>query len=150
MMAWPLQAQQPAPEAKAAAAATTAEDKPSADPAAAAKRIKQTGPGQYELGEVKFNSVSRQVRVPTKVNMREGAIEFALVHDTGKVHESLLKMTASAVDIQVALLLCNYQPGEKGLVSGYDKDPETLKALEQTAPKTEGANRVRIFLESLP
>ena len=139
-------AQQPA-TAGVASPAKTDPAAPSADPVAAAKRIKQTGPGLYELGEVKFNSSTREVRVPTVVNMRDGAIEFALVHESGKTHESLLKMTASAVDIQVALLLCNYQAAEQGLVSGYEKDAQVIKALEQTTPKTPGANRVRIELE---
>jgi hypothetical protein len=137
-----MPAQQPA-----ASNAAPDADAPTADPAAAAKRIKQTGPGQYELGEVKFSSVTREVRVPTTVNMRDGAIEFALVHEMGKTHESLLKMTASAVDIQVALLLCNYQAGELGLISGYEKDLEIVKRVETTAPKTAGANRVKIAVE---
>ena len=139
-------AQAPASPAPSAGKPAT-EALPTADPAAAAQRIKQTGPGQYELGEIKFSSITREVRVPTVVNMREGAVEFALVHETGKTHESLLKMTASAVDLQVALLLCNYQAGAKGLVSDYEKDPEIIKTMEPTAPKTPGANRLHIAVE---
>ncbi len=142
-------AQTPAPAPPPPTVATPANGAatPTADPAAAAKRIKQIGPGQYELGEIKFSSVTREVRVPTMVNMREGAIEFALVHETGKTHESLLKMSASAVDLQVALLLCNYQAGESGLISDYEKDTEAVKKLEQTAPSVPGTNRVQIDLE---
>lgn len=119
---------------------------PVPDPAAAAKRIKQTGPDDYELGEIRFNSKTREVRLPAVINMREGALEYALVHETGKTHEALLKTTASAIDAQVALLLCNYQPGHTGLFD-YEKDEAVRKKREATAPKTAGANFVQVEVE---
>ncbi len=119
---------------------------PVPDPAAAAKRIKQIAPDEYQLGEVRFNSKSREVRLPAAINMREGALEYALVHETGKTHESLLKTAISALDVQVALLLCNYQPGHTGLFD-HEKDPEVRKKREATAPKTPGANFVQVELE---
>ncbi len=122
------------------------EEKPTADPSAAAKRIKDLGNNEFELGGVKFNSRTRQVRVPCHVNMQEGQIEFALVHETGKTHESILKTAASAVDIQVALLLCNYQPGHDGLFD-HETDPTVRKNLQETTAKTKGANNVDLRLE---
>ena len=117
-----------------------------ADPAAAAARIKTLGKNEYELGGVTFNSVSREVRVPCKVNMRSGAVEYALVHETGKTHESILKTTAAAIDVQVALLLTNYTPGHTGLFS-YLKDENERKRMESIVPKTPGGNLVQLFVE---
>ena len=122
------------------------DEKPMADPAAAAKRIKDLGNNEYQLGDVKFNSATREIRVPCAINMQEGQIEFALVHETGKTHESILKTATSAVDIQVALLLCNYQPGHDGLFN-HEKDPTTRKNLEETRAKTPGANNVSLSVE---
>lgn len=119
---------------------------PVPDPVAAAKRLKQTGPDEYELGQIKFNGKTREVRVPTVLNMREGDIEYAVVHENGKTHEALLKTTASAIDLQVAMLLTNYQPGHTGLFD-YEKDEAVRKKRESTAPKTSGANFVNLEVE---
>jgi hypothetical protein len=72
--------------------------------------IQKTGDVTYELGGVRFNSATREVRLPCSVNMTEGAIEYALVAETGKTHESLLKTRVNPFDVQVALLLCHYEP----------------------------------------
>lgn len=119
---------------------------PVPDPAAAMKRMKQIGPDEYELGQIRFNGKTREVRIPTLLNMRDGALEYLLVHENGKTHESLLKTTASALDAQVALLLCSYQPGHTGLFD-YETDEALRKKREATAPKTPGANNVRLELE---
>lgn len=118
---------------------------PVPDPAAAAKRIKQTGPDLYELGQITFNAKTREVRLPCAVNMIKGDLEYLLVHETGKTHESLLKTTINALDLQVVLLLTNYQPGHTGLF--FYEAEEARKRHEATAPKTPGANLVKIELE---
>ncbi len=117
------------------------------DAAAAKKRIKDLGGNEYELGDIKFNSATREVKVPCEVNMSKGAVEYAVVHETGKTHESILKTKVSAVDLQVALLLTNYQPGHTGLFPG-ETDPQVRKQREVTAPKTPGANNVQLFVET--
>ena len=117
-----------------------------ADPAEAAKRIKTLGNNEYELGGITFNGATREVRVPCLVNMSEGALEYAVVHETGKTHESLLKTTAQAIDLQVALLLTHYQPGHTGLF-WYEKDEKVRKKMEETTPKTPGGNLLQLFVE---
>jgi len=117
-----------------------------ADPVAAAKRIKTLGNNEYELGGITFNSATREVRVPCTVNMSNGALEYALVHETGKTHESLLKTTAAPIDLQVALLLTNYQPGHTGLF-WYETDEKVRRKMEETAPKTPGGNLLQLFVE---
>jgi hypothetical protein len=130
-----LQAQTPAPE-----------EKPKVDAAAAAKRIKDLGNNDYELGGIRFNSTTREVRLPCSINMQQGQIEFALVHETGKTHESILKTALNPVDMQVALLLCSYEPGHNGLFD-YEKDAVVRKNLEETKTKKPGANEVQMFVE---
>lgn len=117
-----------------------------ADPAAAAKRIKTLSKNEYELGGINFNSATREVSVPCKVNMRDGLVEYALVQETGKTHESILKTAIAPVDLQVAMLLTNYQPGHTGLFS-YEKDESVRKKMEETKPKTAGGNLVQLFVE---
>ena len=73
-------------------------------------------------------------------------LEFALVHETGKTHESLLKTAASAMDLQVALLLCNYQPGHSDLFN-KPEDEAVRKKYASSVPKTPGANKIQIEVE---
>jgi hypothetical protein len=127
------------------------EQKPNADailpdPAAAMKRMKQVAPDTFELGLLQFNSKTREIRIPGVVNMADGLIEYLMVHETGKTHEALLRSNASPLDLQVAMLLCNYQPGHTGLFP-HVKDPAQLKRSEPTAPKTPGANNVQLEVE---
>lgn len=119
---------------------------PVPDPAAAAKRLKKLSEDEFELGQIRFNARTREVRLPCVLNMREGAIEYAVVHDTGKTHEALLKSSASPLDLQVAMLLTNYQQGHTGLFPG-EKDEVIRKRMESTSPKAPGANNVQLHVE---
>ena len=43
------------------------------------------------LGEIEFDAKSREIRLAAAMNMPEGGpIEYLLVHESGKVHESML------------------------------------------------------------
>jgi hypothetical protein len=75
-------------------------------------KVKKIGENRYRLGLVEFDAKTREVSIPAVVNMREGGpIEYLLVHENGKVHESILTTAASPLDIQVAMKLLKYQPG---------------------------------------
>ena len=78
--------------------------------AEAKARIKKTGEHEYELGEIKFNSTTREITFPAAINMSEGALEYALVHETGKTHESLLKTKIKGFDLNLVMLLCHFEP----------------------------------------
>jgi hypothetical protein len=122
--------------------------KPMVDAKEAQKRIKDLGNGDYELGGIRFNAKTRTVRVPCLLNMRKGPIEFVLVHENGKTHESLLRTAVSAVDLQVAMLLLNYEPGHNGLFEALkEKEPQVYQNLVTTVTKTPHANEVKMSLE---
>lgn len=74
------------------------------------------GPGGIPLGLVTVDAVDRVVRVPARVNLTNGVLEYALVTDYGKTHESLLITEAGARELHAALLLLRAQPsGTQGL-----------------------------------
>lgn len=62
------------------------------------------------FGLIEVDPVGRRVLVPARVNQTSGIIEYALVTDYGKTHESALITDARAIDLQSALLLLNAQP----------------------------------------
>ena len=113
----------------------------------AKSRIKKTGDTDYSLGDITFSSATREVRVPTEVNMSEGVLEYVLVHETGKTHESLLRTKVSPTELNVALLLCHYEPHIKEAAQ-YLADPKPETKAKMALPmEHEGANRVRLSVE---
>jgi len=67
--------------------------------------IREIGPGLFQMGEVRFDRERRTVQFPASVNLREGNIEYVVVHASGKTHESLLRTTVQPLHVQLALLL---------------------------------------------
>ena len=58
--------------------------------------ITKIGDYRYRLAGMTFDSQTREVFIPVAVNMREGGpIEYILVHENGKVHESIVIVLVS-------------------------------------------------------
>lgn len=120
----------PLAEVKTENAAPVADAKPS---------ITQLDGGRMKIGDITFDPKTRQIRVPCTVNMSEGLIEFAVVHENGKTHESLLVTKCAPTDINIAFKLLRYVASEelyaiereKGVLS--DKFPEVPEATRKAA-----------------
>ena len=74
------------------------------------QRVKEIRPGIYRVGDVTVDSKLGVVAFPAKVNQLVGLIEYALVTETGKVHESFLSTRVRPSDIHAALLLLGAKP----------------------------------------
>jgi hypothetical protein len=128
------------PSATANAAQAPEKTDPAAPPAAeATPSITRLEDGRMKIGEVTFDPKTRQVRVPCTINMSEGLIEFAVVHENGKIHESLLVTKCSPTHINIAFKLLRYVSSEelyaiekeRGVSS--DKYPEVPEATRKAA-----------------
>lgn len=74
--------------------------------------VKKVGETRYRIGEIEFDARTRQIRFPVTVNMREGGpLEYVLVHERGKVHESIFTTAVSPLSLQVAMKLLRYKAG---------------------------------------
>ncbi len=109
--------------------------------------IKKTGDVTYEIGGVQLNSATSEVRVPCTVNMTEGMIEYALVTETGKTHESLLKTKVKPFDVQLALLLCRYEPHPGDMIGLLSAAHPDLVAFARRKMERPGANLVKLTVE---
>ena len=98
---------------------------------------KNSTPPAIRIGKVIFDQKSREIRFPAKVNMSEGLLEFLIVHENGKVHESLLNTDISPTHLNLAFTLLRYPasrelyplPNETGGLSGQFPDvPADIKA----------------------
>jgi len=65
----------------------------------------EIAPGILEYHGVRFDQKNHRVSFPAIVNQHQGLIEYLLVNEMGKVHESLLSTTIKPHDIHLALLL---------------------------------------------
>jgi hypothetical protein len=82
------------------------------------------------IGDVKVDAKSRSISFPAQVNQRSGAIEYLVVHETGKVHESIFKTSVAPRDFHTAALL----------FSSTNKPPLKVSAIEISWAK-DGANK---------
>ncbi len=74
--------------------------------------VKKIGVTRYRLAEIEFDAKTREIFIPVVVNKREGGpMEYILVHENGKVHESILTTKASPLTLQIVLKLLKYQSG---------------------------------------
>lgn len=83
-----------------------------ADPAPAtpaAGKIATLSDGRLRLGEITFDQKLREIRFPAEVNMTRGLLEYAIVHENGKVHESLLVTKARPFELNIVLLLLGFR-----------------------------------------
>jgi len=126
---------------------------PATDPAASVKealiaakeRLKEVAPGKFTLGEIQIDAATREIRLPCVVLHREVQLEYVLVHETGKDHETILTTAIQPMDLQVALLLAHYTPGSKGL---FDSLPGGQpKTFDEVAPTQPNSHRLRIQAE---
>ncbi len=116
-------------------------------PVAAAEEaaIKKIGENRYRLGEIQFDAKTREVTLPVTVNMREGGpIEYLLVHENGKVHESIFTTAVPPTQLQIVMKLLRFNAG-KGDVFNRLLAPENLE--KEGGTKEERGDAVRFLFQ---
>ncbi len=103
-----------------------------------APEIEKLDDERYRIGEITIDKSTREIRFPAFVNLREGLLEYLIVHQNGKIHESLFRTETSPTNINVAFALLRYKPSrelyrlwkEPGIISDqfHKEDEETRKA----------------------
>lgn len=82
------------------------EEKPAPPVQPSIKKLDET---RLQVGEVIFDKKTREIRFPVQVNMTEGLLEFLVVHQNGKVHESLFSTAITPTHLNLALTLLRYK-----------------------------------------
>ena len=67
--------------------------------------LERLADGRWRVGLVTVDKEAGTLAFPAEVNMAQGLLEYLLVRQGGKTHESLLRTTADPYDIQLACLL---------------------------------------------
>jgi hypothetical protein len=87
---------------------TTPPDKPAQEPPSveeANQKVEHLGGDKYRLGQVVLDRATRTVTIPVRVNMTSGVVEYVLVTEKGKTHESVFITAARPTDVHLAFLL---------------------------------------------
>lgn len=84
------------------------------------KKISETF---YQLGEVEIDSEKRTITFPATVEQNEVLVEYLLVTEKGKVHESVFKTQIDPLQLNIAMKLLGYQES-KELIQVLDENYE--------------------------
>ena len=106
-------------------------------------KLQDLGGGKYELGLVSIDQTTRTISFPATLNMTEGKLEFAIVHEQGKIHEALLITKVNAFNLNVALKLLRYQESPE-LFQIVDEDYRPTGKYHEVSDKTKEAARVAV------
>jgi len=102
----------------------------------------ETGGKMLDFRGIQIDKEERTATFPASINMTEGALEYLIVNEMGKTHESLLSTKIQPYDIQVAMLLLGIKPAGKAEA----EPPAQINAQYlHGAPELTGA-RVSVFV----
>lgn len=108
--------------------------------------VEQLDETRFQLGQITFDKKSREIRFPAVINMTAGALEYLIVHENGKVHESLLATKISPLNLNLAFTLLKYPPSRELYSENTPDGDKPVKPLEIPEKVRSGA-RVGIEVE---
>jgi hypothetical protein len=107
------------------------------DPASAEPEkpvVERLDENRFRIGSVTFDQKTREIRFPASINMNDGLLEFIIVHENGKIHESLLKTDISPTHLNLAFTLLRYPPSPE-LYRRPDAGPPAVSETTQTGAR---------------
>jgi len=100
--------------------------------------VHEVGPDEIAFKGILLEKKRHRISFPAMVNQRDGLIEYVLVQENGKTHESLFSTRVLPHDIHVAMLLIGLKEDDKG----KSKETAPPSAIDskylQSAPKLKG------------
>lgn len=120
-----------------------APDQPVAEHEPAVTRLED---GRVKIGDILLDPKSREIRFPAEINMNEGLLEFIVVHQNGKIHESLLSTKISATKLNIAIKLLHYKASRE-LYLKLEDDGSLSSEFETASPEEMDGSKVQIGFE---
>jgi len=111
--------------------------------------VRALGSDLFQVGQVTLNKSNRTVTFPASVNLRDETVEYAVVHKTGKTHESIFKTDARPRDIHVAVLLLGVKPVMTNSFGADGKGPPPGDKVFIEVSWTNNGARVSCAIEDL-
>ena len=96
------------------------------DNSTALPKIVRTEDGLYKFGDVIIDRTSREISFPGISNQVSGLVEYGLVHESGKIHESLFRTKVNPKIIHTSLLLLKLKPAEGFFENLWAEKPKKI------------------------
>ena len=104
-------------------------------------QVEGSGPVVH-FGGIVIDKAKKSATFPAELNLAKGTLEYLLVTDMGKTHESLLSTKVQPYDLQVAMLLLGLKPN---VTAGPQPPAQLNRAYLQNARELKGP-RVDLLL----
>jgi hypothetical protein len=108
--------------------------------------VRDLGNGKFEIGLVTFQQKSREISFSAEINMKDGPLEYAIVHHNGKIHEAILITKTRPFHLNIALKVLGYKES-KELFPILDEDFRPTGKFPKVPEVTKNAARAEILLE---
>jgi hypothetical protein len=95
----------------------------------------QTDSSMIDFRGIRIDKAKRTITFPAAINLTDGLMEYLIVTEMGKTHESLLSTKISPYDIQVAMLLLGIKPSA---TAESEPPAQITKQYLQSAPELKG------------
>ena len=110
--------------------------------ATSALRAGEPAAEPLEFRCIQVDKAKATVSFPAEINMAQGMLEYLIVANTGKTHESLLSTKILPQDIQVAMLLLGIPPA---LTVSAEPPGQITSDYLKTAPELKG-EKINLFV----
>jgi len=107
--------------------------------------VKQIDKDNFKIGEVKLNKKTKEITFPAEIGNPQDIIEYLLVSQHGKIHESLLTTKIRPLHLNIAFKLLSYTESKELFRILGDDFMMTDKYHQETAD-TKKAARFNIFI----
>lgn len=94
-------------------------------------KINKLSDGVYEFGSIMIDRKKNHLSIPAVTNQINGLVEYGLVHENGKIHESLFRTTIRPQVFQTSLLLLKAKPVESFFENLWSEDPKPIEYTEK-------------------
>lgn len=108
--------------------------------------IRRLDDGCMMIGSIRLDPQAREILVPASVNQTEGILEFLLVHQNGKIHESLLVTDIPAIHLNIAFKLLGYKASPE-LYSMVKEEGGLSSEFQEATEEEKKASRVKVLVE---
>ena len=88
--------------------------------------LKKIGEDKFRFGEVMIDQKNRILEFNATSNQRNGLIEYALVHESGKTHESLFRTKVRPQILHASLLLLKQPVESRFFENLWSEEPRKL------------------------
>ena len=120
-------------------------------------RVENLGDGWFKLGDIRFHRHTGEIVFPAEINQQEDILEYLIVQETGKTHESLLRTAISPTHLQAVLLLLRYPMSRdelENLMRRPSADPDAIPWVPPQPTEEEmerfHASRVHFYIRPKP